>query len=491
MTGDTRSASAAIPASAAAIESGSEPFHVMTIGWEIGTITHFADPIQAETGFKFSHVPDPSRQKEEFKAWARSSLYFLREGKRGELPPPDRSLLASLEQPGVPTVHNMIMGDRVVCHLPYADALAYVSDLAVRLEDIFRSARPSLILGGFDSVHNGVAMAVARKTGIPWFAISFTAVPTGFAGFCSEMSPGSSRSYLPASTDARRTLAELVLSDFTARRMVVPAYLSANSLSMIARRFPQHLAVFARAVFRTMTGRFDRFTQYTVKRLARDYVRRRRNLFLLRRQSFVSEPPATPYLFFGLHMQPESSIDVWAPFFADQFAVVEAIARSAPPSHDVLIKLHKSDADNYSPSELGRLTRLPGVRLVSPHANSRRFIEQASLVFAIQGSMAMEAALAGRPVLLFGDSRFVDLAGVCKVKRITDLPDQIRKKLSEETPDRESIIRGLMAYFRWYAPGCYNDWDVTLSDGEVKAFAEHLRALRDHIQSESAALQRS
>jgi hypothetical protein len=132
---------------------------------------------------------------------------------------------------------------------------------------------------------------------------------------------------------------------------------------------------------------------------------------------------------------------------------------------------------------LRRLVQLPGVRLVSPYADSRAFIEGASVVFAIQGSIAMEAALLGRPVLLFGNSRFDELTGVSKVGRMTELPEQIRANISAPAPDRESIIRGLMAYFRWYAPGCYNDWDATPSESEVQALADHFLALRDHVQS--------
>ena len=460
-----------------------EPFHVLTVGWDVGTIKHLADPVQAATGFLFSHIPEPSLDSRSLARWRGANLFFLRDGAQMKLPPPDRTMLTALEQPGVPTIHNMILGDRVVSRLHYADALAYACHLAQKLEEIFSRVRPSIVLGGFDSIHNGIAMAVARKMNIPWCAISFTALPSGMSGFCTGLNPGTCVSYLPASAEILRARAEQTVGDFEARRLVVPLYLSANSAVMIARRLPRHIRSFYRALTRAFAGRFDKFTQYPVRRLAWDYIRRRMNLLLLPTKSFVKVPPPTPFLFFGLHMQPESSIDVWAPFFADQFAVVEAMARSVPPTHHLLVKLHKSDADNYSRGQLKRLSSLPGVRIVSPYADSRSFIEQASLVFAIQGSMTMEAALLGRPVLFFGESRFTDLAGVSKVKRMTDLPDQIRSKLSERQPAKEDIIRGLMSYFSWYAPGCYNDWEVSPSKAEIDALAEHFRAMRDHLES--------
>ena len=45
------------------------------------------------------------------------------------MPEPDPRLLASLEQDGIPTIHNMIMGDSIVSKLRYDDALGYATFL--------------------------------------------------------------------------------------------------------------------------------------------------------------------------------------------------------------------------------------------------------------------------------------------------------------------------------------------------------------------------
>ena len=52
---------------------------------------------------------------------------------------------------------------------------------------------------------------------------------------------------------------------------------------------------------------------------------------------FLNEPPKEPYIFFGLHMQPETTIDVYAPFYSNQFAIIESISRSIPPTHALLV----------------------------------------------------------------------------------------------------------------------------------------------------------
>ena len=231
-----------------------------------------------------------------------------------------------------------------------------------------------------------------------------------------------------------------------------------------------------------MALNFDKFTQPPLRRSIAHYIRKRINLLFLPRGWFVDNPSDTPYMFIGLHMQPEMAIDVWAPFYSDQFNVIESIARSIPPTHTLFVKLHKIDLDNYSRGQLDRLRRLPGVQLVSPFASSQTFIEKAALVFSIQGTITLEAAMLGRPVLVFGETAYMILPTVTRVNRVTDLPDQIRSKLLEPRPTREAIIQGLMSLLACYAPGCFNDWEKLPSDAEIKALVAHLNALRVYIK---------
>lgn len=467
------------------LKKDNSTFHILTVGMDFCLIERLWDRIQAATGFAFSHILEPSLDQ---RALAKrpdiAHCYCIRDNVRMKMPPPENESLAMLEQPDVPTIHNMIMGDSVIRNLDYMESLAYATYLWHRHEHLFRQIKPSVIISGFDGLHSGIAMAVARKLGLPWLGITFTTIPPGLTGFCVGMTPDTIIPFRPVSPEGLRALAERTLCELEARRLVVPAYLSANSLTMIIKRLPKHIRAFYGAVSRAITLRFDKYTKYSAWFLAKEYLRKRRNLLFLPTQWFIEAPPAMPYLFIGLHMQPESSIDVWAPFYSNQFSVIEAIARATPPTHQILVKLHKSDADNYSCRQLDRLRRLPGVRLVSPFALSRTFIEKASLVLAIQGNIALEAAMLGRPVLVFGDTKFMDLPSVSRVNRITDLPKQIRSKLSEERPAREAIVRGLMSYLSYYALGCYNDWNVVPSEAEIEALADQFEAIRDFVEEQ-------
>jgi len=196
----------------------------------------------------------------------------------------------------------------------------------------------------------------------------------------------------------------------------------------------------------------------------------------IKRIQTLSEPPKKPYVFFGLHFQPESSIDVWAPFFSNQMWVIELLARSVPPSYDLLVKIHKSDAAHYSLEELQRMSAFPGVRIVRPFADTRDFIENADLIVAIQGTIGLEAALLRKPVIMLGDSPVKNFPSVSQIGEIRDLPKLIQRKLRESPPSRGDILSAYAADLAPFFPAGHNDWRKKVAseeiDGYVNLFGE-------------------
>ena len=103
-------------------------FHILTIGWDLEVIKRLADPLQAATGFTFSHVLDPSLDRRALVRFPTSRFHVLRNDVRMKLAAADRQKLAALERPGVRTIHNMIMGDARTKTLSYDEALDYASE---------------------------------------------------------------------------------------------------------------------------------------------------------------------------------------------------------------------------------------------------------------------------------------------------------------------------------------------------------------------------
>jgi CDP-glycerol glycerophosphotransferase (TagB/SpsB family) len=163
---------------------------------------------------------------------------------------------------------------------------------------------------------------------------------------------------------------------------------------------------------------------------------------------------------------------VCAHFYSNQVRVVELISRSIPPTHKLLVKLHRSAAAHYSRSQLAEFTRFPGVQLVSPNANTREFIQKADVVFSIQGTIGLEAALLGKPVVMFADSPTKIFPNVSTIGRLTEFPDLVRKKLAEQSLDRARIVEAFMAYLTPFCRASLNDWTRRPTDAEIDGYVE-------------------
>jgi hypothetical protein len=436
-------------------------------------------------GYRMSHIAHPSYDSRSWPDVLRGrDVYFFRDDIRTTLQPGDRQFLASLEQDGVPTIHNMILSDRVVSKLPYEEAIAYAAMLAQRLFSLYKTVKPTVIVGGFDALHGSLAFAVARRMDIPWYAPSFSTLPSGRASLATDLTPASPVVFEPHREQQLRAEADGFLTAFESRKIQAAAYIPPNlfSVSFIFGQISTQIAALFRVLGRRRLKPYVKYTEYpnsySVKGLVGEALRLRKNLWALKYRRLLKEPPHERFAFFGLHMQPESSIDVFAHFFSNQERVIELIARSLPPTHTLLIKLHKSDTPNYSSALLAKYSRFPGVRLVSAYADTFAFIRGADLVFSIQGTIGLEAALLGKPLIVFGDSPAKRFPSVSTIGRSIDLPALIRRKLAELPPARADVISAFAAYLAPFYPACHNDWRIRPADADIDNFVNLFDLLR-------------
>ncbi len=459
-------------------------FHVMTLGWA-PVLDEMLERLAAATGQRFTNIVHPAFLPADISR--RPEHCFLRHELREPLPSPDRALLASLEQPGVPTLHNMILGDRIVSTVAYEDALSWATFLARRFREIFEQHRPSVVIGAFDGLHSGISLAVARRMNIPWLATNFTVLPPGYACFVDQMTPAARlQLHEPDEQDLRARALDAITKyerrDVQARAYITPPGLSlGEQLRKLPARARSALRIVRRARDRDALQFTHDRTDFSVGaaiahlrgvRFARD---------ALAGERLVAEPPREPFILFGLHMQPESSIDVWAPWVSNQMWIIEWLARAIPPSHKLLVKIHKSDAAKYSAAQLRQMRSFPGVELVQPFTDARRFVDSADLLIAIQGTMALEAAMLGKPVIMLAPSPTTLMPSATLCTDIEALAPLIRQKLTEPRPSRDEIVDGFAEFLRPFMPASYNDWDTKRNDSEMRGYADLFRALERHL----------
>jgi hypothetical protein len=469
--------------------------HIVTVGMSPSLVRDLWDRIQLKIDYRISHIAHPAFTPD---SWGAVNpirdVSFLRDDLRAKMPAPDRELLASLETAGVPTIHNMILSDHIVSKLPYEESLAYATFLTRKLMGFYGAERPTAVIGSFDALHGSLGLAVAKLMGIPWFALIFNSLPSGHVALCSNLSPDSQLMLEPQRAEKMQSAAEQLLKKFEGRKIEAAAYIPPKVLSVafIVKRIPGQLRALLGIVRRRRLKYFYKYTNhsnsFSIRGLFGEAIRLRKNILRMPNDKLLSAPPSERYAFFGLHVQPESSIDVFAHFFSNQFHVVELIARSLPPTHILLVKLHKSDVPNYSRALLAKFAKIPGVRLVSAFADTFEFIKRADIVFSIQGTIGLEGALLGKPVIMFGDSPTKIFPSVSTLGRDPELPALVRQKLGEARPSRTVIIAAFAKYLAPYYPASGNDWTVRPSDAEIDGYVHLFALLMNYLRSDERVL---
>jgi len=465
-------------------------FHVVTVGWVRTLIEGLWAGIAARSQARFSHVVHPAVSAADWTGARDAGIRFFREAAWQGMPAADPALLASLEREGVPTIHNMILGDRVVSRLSYDDARRYAAFVAARLLALFGEMRPSVVVGGFDSLHGGLALAVSRRLGIPWRALHFSVLPAGLACFCDGMNPAARVTMAPRPREELLALARSTLAEFEHRRLRAAAYIApARSPSLALAMLPLRAGSLMRILRRSREKDFVRFTdpaaRYDAMAALHSFRRRSRANRALNEVETLATPPADPFVLYCLHLQPESSIDVWAPFFSNQMWVIELLSRSIPASHRLLVKIHKSDVSNHDRAALERMRALPGVELVRPFAESRDFVEKADLVVAVQGTIGLEAALLGKPVIMLGESPVAVFPTAVHAGALAELPGLVRSQIALARPSREQVEEAFADYLAPFMQAGTNHWDTPKTDAELEGFARMFDVLREHLPGQS------
>ena len=163
-------------------------------------------------------------------------------------------------------------------------------------------------------------------------------------------------------------------------------------------------------------------------------------------------------MYYSLHAQPEFTVDVRAPFYRNQLALIENIAKSLPIGYRLIVKDHPSMKGERPLEFYRQLKSLPNVQLVSPSMDSHELIAQCDLVLTINGSVAWEAILYEKPVIVFGALCYGFFEKVIRCENFGDLPNLLKETLQKFRPDRAMSLRFITAYLEtvneceWGAP---------------------------------------
>lgn len=108
------------------------------------------------------------------------------------------------------------------------------------------------------------------------------------------------------------------------------------------------------------------------------------------------------YVFYPLHIEPETALGVFSPEFNEQMAAIELIAKNLPAGTVLAVKEHPL-ALGRRPKDFYQMLRdIPNVVIVPLFEHALSIARDARAVAVITSSLGTEAAIVGIPVISFG-----------------------------------------------------------------------------------------
>jgi hypothetical protein len=363
-----------------------------------------------------------------------------------------KDAIAVFENETDPKFNDIILMDRLLNRKDWQFSIELLHHVAKEVSAFVERNGLQIMSSWRDTAIQMTAMLVARHHAIPFIVPTRIRIPQQMYGFCTAHHTDSFITLRPT-THEDQTWAENFLAAFERRDLIPALKKSSRSFIDVLRLMPSHFRAFRYEVRRSSSDPGNDFTRYPLSRLVVMYVRRRINLFLYQfvRPAETSLSTALPYCLYALHTQPESSIDVQGSYFSDQIELIRHIARSLPASHVLYVKVHPTDVDGQSLEFYRRIKAIPSVVLVDFSVDSRMMQEGASIIFALTGTMAYEAGLLQKPVIVFARNYFNALPTVHHCTDPTALPALVHRLLTDcsfPSAEGRKKVLSFMAHMR-------------------------------------------
>jgi hypothetical protein len=164
--------------------------------------------------------------------------------------------------------------------------------------------------------------------------------------------------------------------------------------------------------------------------------------------SYFKEPnKSDKYVYFPLHLIPESTTLIKSPLYPNEMTVIEALSKSLPLGWKIYIKEHGAMVGERPIAFYRYVSRFSNIRLVKMdyYNDPKPWILNSIGVVTLSGSSAFEAAMLGKRSLIFGNTFFEHIDGVDKIESFSDLPSKIRQMSRDPIENRLSCAAYLQS----------------------------------------------
>lgn len=178
-----------------------------------------------------------------------------------------------------------------------------------------------------------------------------------------------------------------------------------------------------------------------------DKVRRKIRLLIGFKYFYDEVSLEEDFAFFPLHLEPEVTVSLMAPFYEDQINLIKQIARSLPLHFKLYVKEHPAMI-GYRPQAYYReLKKIPNVKIINPNVKSFELIKETKLIATLTGTVGWEGTILKKPVITFGDVFYNKLSWVKKCESLKELPYIIKSQLENfqyNEQELENFIAAIM-----------------------------------------------
>lgn len=172
-------------------------------------------------------------------------------------------------------------------------------------------------------------------------------------------------------------------------------------------------------------------------------------------------PLDVPYVAFFLHYQPEENTCPNAGMFANQYLCILSLLRSLPDNVMIYVKEHPHQFMSHMQGQTKRikefyddLSAIPRVKLINFSMDSFSLMTNAMAVATVAGTAGWEAAVKGKPVIVYGMSWYERMKGVM---RVTD--DESAKHVYEFIQNYKFDNQAVLAYLYTFAQKSYTGYN--------------------------------
>jgi hypothetical protein len=174
-----------------------------------------------------------------------------------------------------------------------------------------------------------------------------------------------------------------------------------------------------------------------------------------------AELAAKRYIYLALHKEPELAINFQAPFWHSQKNLIAWLSMNLPCGYRLLVRDHRKNEGRRPMSFYRHIAAYPGVDLVSPLDSQFKYIRDADLIIADNGTTGWEGLVFGKRVVSLARNFYAPSGLATEVDDPSRLGEVIIRRLAEpEQADRAE-------WDRWLACLVEAEMETTLAEDET------------------------